>query len=317
MVNVSSSGDPEVLEQSKSAGTLLPQNLELIADSQENDLIMASERGSNEVWCFKYFNTGERRALNSWFYWTMLGEVVHQAMIKDNYYAALEADNGTVYLVRGDLRPLRDTTTFTEDNFRIHFDYYGSVATGDMTYSETDNETTFTLPIPYFANEELQAFSMGNEPGRIGDITVNGTTGTLQGDWTNVDLALGYTFNMRVEFPTIYPTAKSGLSGSLQADTRGYLTLNRIKVTLGDSGYYEATLKSFGRDDRVITYESATAGTYLANTASIRDDTIVTIPVYDKNSNFNLELSSKHPSPTTLYSMEWEGNYSNLYYRSV
>ena len=317
MLNITSTADPEIVEQSKSAGTLLPQDLELITDSQENDLVMACERDSNIVWCFKYFNTGERRALNSWFYWSMLGNVVQHAVIKDNYYAALEADDGSVYLVRADLRPLRDTTTFTEDNFRIHFDYYGSVATAAMTYNESTNATTFTLPIPYFADEELQAFSMGDEPGRIGDITVDGTTGSLLGDWTNEDIALGYTFNMRVEFPTIYPTAKSGLSGTLQADTRGYLTLNRIKVTLGDSGYYEAKLKSFARDDRIITYESATAGTYLANTASIRDETTITVPVYDKNTNFNLELSSKHPSPTTLYSMEWEGNYSNLYYRSV
>lgn len=317
MLNVTSSGDPEVVEQSKAAGTLLPQDLELIADSQENDLVLAAERNSNTVWCFKYFNTGERRALNSWFYWTMIGDVVQHALIKDNYYAALEAEDGSVYLVRADLRPQRSTTTFTEDNFRIHFDYYGSVLEASMTYDEDDNETTFTLPIPYFEGEELQAFSMGDAPGRIGDITVDGTTATLTGDWTDEPLALGYTFNMNVEFPTIYPTAKSGLTGALQADTRGYLTLNRIKVTLGDSGYYEATLKSFGRDDRVITYESATAGTYLADSASIRDETRLTVPVYDKNTNFNLELSSKHPSPTTLYSMEWEGTYSNLYYRSV
>ena len=184
-----------------------------------------------------------------------------------------------------------------------------------MTYDEPNNQTTFTLPIPYFANEELQAFSMGNEPGRIGDITVNGTTGSLQGDWTGTDIALGYTFDMRVEFPTLYPTKTSGTT--TQSDTRAYLTLNRIKITLGDSGYYEAKLKCFGRSDRVIQYESSTAGTYLANTASIREETTLTVPVYDKNTNFILELSSKHPSPTTVYSLEWEGNYSNLYYRSV
>ena len=317
MVNVTNNADPEIIEQSKAAGTLLPQDLELLADSQENDLILACEKNSNQVWCFKYFNTGERRALNSWFYWTMLGNVVHHTLIKDNYYAALEASNGNVYLVRGDLRPQRNTTTFTENDFRIHYDYYSSVVEANMTYSLADNATTFTLPIPYFSGQELKAFSMGDEPGRIGDITVNGNTASLQGDWTDDPIALGYTFNMRVEFPTIYPTTKSGLSGTLQADARGYLTLNRIKVTLGDSGYYEAKLKSFGRDDRVITYESATAGTYLANTASIRNETTLTVPVYDKNTNFNLELSSKHPSPTTLYAMEWEGVYSNLYYRSV
>jgi len=318
MVDITVDRDPEVIEQSKSAGTLLPQNLELITDSKENDLILACERDSNTIWCYKYFNTGEKRVLSSWFYWTMIGNVVHHALIKDSYYAALEDDAGNVRLVRGDIRPLKNTTTFTDNDFRIHFDYYGSVVTADMTYTESTNRTTFTLPVPNFtADEELQAFSMGNEPGRIGDITVSGTTGSLLGDWTNTDIALGYTYDMRIEFPTIYPTSKSGLSGTLQADTRGSLVLNRIKISLGDSGYYEATLKSFGRDDRVISYEFTTAGTYAANTAGIRDKTLVVVPIYDKNINFNLEIASKHPAPATIYSMEWEGNYTPMYYRSV
>ena len=289
----------------------------MIADSKENDLILACERGSNTVWCYKYFNTGEKRVLSSWFYWTMMDTVVHHALIKDSYYAALEDDDGNVRLVRGDLRPLRNTTTFTDNDFRIHFDYYGSVAEADMTYNESTNYTTFTMPVPYFVGEDLKAFSMGDEPGRIGDITVDGTTGSLLGNWTDGPIALGYTFNMKVEFPTIYPTAKSGLSGALQADTRGYLTLNRIKLTLGDSGYYEATLKSFGKTDRTLIFENAILGKYKADTAAISDLGYKTIPVYDKNLNFNLEINSKHPSPTTLYSMEWEGNYTPMYYRSV
>jgi hypothetical protein len=319
MVDITVDRDPEVIEQSKSAGTLLPQNLELIADSKENDLIMACERNSNQVWCYKYFNTGEKRVLSSWFYWTMIGDVVHHALIKDSYYAALEDADGNVRLVRGDLRPLRNTTTFTDDDFRIHFDYYGSVAAANMTYNQSTNLTSFTLPIPYFASETLKAFSMGTEPGRIGDITVtnSGTTGNLLGDWTDDPIALGYTFNMRVEFPTIYPVSKSGLSGTIQSDTRGSLILNRIKLTFGDSGYYEAILKSFGRADRTITFESATLGTYVTNTAAILSEASRTIPVYDRNINFNLELSSDHPSPATLYSMEWEGNYTPMYYRSV
>jgi len=317
MVDVTIDRDPEVIEQSKAAGTLLPQNLELIADSQENDLIMACERGSNTVWCYKYFNTGEKRVLASWFYWTMMGTVVHHALIKDSYYAALEDADGNVRLVRGDIRPLKNTTTFTDNDFRIHFDYYGSVVESDMSYNESTNRTTFTMPIPYFEDEDLKAFSMGDEPGRIGDITVDGTTGSLLGDWTDDPIALGYTFNMRIEFPTIYPTSKSGMSGALQADTRGYLTLNRIKLTLGDSGYYEAVLKSFGRADRTLILENAILGRYKADTAAISDIGYKTIPVYDKNINFNLEINSKHPSPTTLYSMEWEGNYTPMYYRSV
>lgn len=317
MVDITVDRDPEVVEQSKSAGSLLPQNLELIANSIENDLIFACERESNEIWCYKYFNTGEKRALSSWFRWNMLGEVLYHTIIKDSYYVVLKDENGNVQLVRADIRPLRETTTLTDENFRIHFDFYGSIAAADMTYSESTNATTFTLPIPSYPNEDLKAFSLGVEAGRIGDITINGNSGSLIGDWTDSNIALGYTFNMLVEFPTIYPITKNGFSGTIQADTRGSLTLSRIKISLGDSGYYEAKLKSFGREDRIITYESATLGTYQADRIAIRSVASRTIPVYDKNTNFILELSSKHPSPTTLYSMEWEGTYSNLYYRSV
>ena len=317
IVDITVDRDPEVVELSKAAGTLLPESLELIADSAENDLIMACERDSNEVWCYKYFNTGERRVLSSWFRWTMLGNVVHHAIIKDSYYAALEQDDGEVYLVRADLRPLRGATTVSDENFRIHFDYYGSVVAGNMTYNETDNATTFTLPIPYFSEEELKAFSLGTEAGRIGDITVTGgTTGSLIGDWTDSNIALGYTFNMSIEFPTIYPV-KAGANNSVEANTRASLIISRVKLNLGDSGYYEATLKCLGRDDRTITFESATVGQYEANRVAILSGAFKTIPIYDRNINFNLEISSRHPSPTTLYSMEWEGDISNLYYRSV
>ena len=317
MVDITINSDPEVIEQSKAAGTLLPQGLELIADSQENDLVVAAARDSNEVWCYKYFNTGEKRVLSSWFRWTMIGNVIHHAIIKDSYYAALH-EGSNVYLVRADLRPLRNTTTVTEADFRVHFDYYGSVEDGDMTYNANNNETTFTLPIPDFTSDhELKAFSLGTEAGRIGDISVSGTTGTLTGDWTDTDIALGYTFNMQVNFPTIYPTSKSGMTGTIQSDTRGSLIVSRIKLSLGDTGFYEAKLKSLGRDDRVITFESAVLGTYRADSVAINDGAIRTIPVYDRNTNVRLELSSKHPSPTTIYSLEWEGDYSNRYYRSV
>lgn len=316
MVDITVNSDPEVIEQSKAAGTLLPQGLELVADSQENDLIVAAARDSNEVWCYKYFNTGEKRVLSSWFRWTMIGNVIHHAIIKDSYYVALHKGS-SVYLVRADLRPQRNTTTVTEEDFRVHFDYYGSVEDSDLTYNANTNATTFTLPVPYFSGEELKAFSLGTEAGRIGDITVSGTTGSLIGDWTDTDIALGYTFNMQVNFPIIYPTSKSGLTGTIQSDTRGSLIVSRIKLSLGDTGFYQATLKSLGRDDRVITFESATLGTYLADSVAINAGTIRTIPVYDRNTNVRLELSSKHPSPTTLFSLEWEGDYTQRYYRNV
>jgi hypothetical protein len=56
---------------------------------------------------------------------------------------------------------------------------------------------------------------------------------------------------------------------------------------------------------------------YLANSPMIAESLTRTIPCYTRNKNMDIELSSRHPSPFTLFSISWEGDYSNKYYRPV
>ena len=80
---------------------------------------------------------------------------------------------------------------------------------------------------------------------------------------------------------------------------------------------YDTTLKRIGKPDYNETFESVMADAYTANTVGIGKEQIATLPVYEKNTNLILTLKSTHPSPATLYSMNWEGNYSNRYYKRV
>lgn len=310
MADITTSGDPQVVEQSKVAGTLLPQALEFVADSQENDLVLACERDSNEVWCYKYFNTGEKRVLNSWFHWILPGPVLHHTVIYDSYYAAIVVD-GEVTLVRMDLRPLKDTTLASEDDFRIHLDLYQQPPVADY-----DAATRKTL-IEYKVSEPGTWIAYDLDTHEIQEFEDDGGEAYLRGDWSNANFVIGRNFPMKIEFPRLYVNSKDGISGQVKADTRASLIIQRLKLDLGDSGYFEAHLKCKGRPDRTITYESAFQDGYEADAIAMVDNAIRTIPVYDRNTNFNLELISEHPSPATLYSMEWEGDYTNMYYRSV
>ena len=65
------------------------------------------------------------------------------------------------------------------------------------------------------------------------------------------------------------------------------------------------------------TYESIDWDTYLANTLSVVDEHIHTIPVYERNTNVTIHLQSTHPSPATLNSMTWEGDYNPKFYQRV
>ena len=56
---------------------------------------------------------------------------------------------------------------------------------------------------------------------------------------------------------------------------------------------------------------------YKANELPIVDDYTQTIPLYERNTNLNIQIKSTHPAPATLHSMNWEGDYNSRYYRRV
>jgi len=90
--------------------------------------------------------------------------------------------------------------------------------------------------------------------------------------------------------------------------------LHRIKLNLGNVGQYEFKLKRKGKTDYVQTYESTIMDAYKASTAALLVEKEETIPVYERNTSVDLILLSTHPSPATVRSLSWEGDYTNKYY---
>ena len=91
-----------------------------------------------------------------------------------------------------------------------------------------------------------------------------------------------------------------------------------MNFNFGDVGVIDVTLKRKGRADYTSTIESKEwNSTATTDAQAISDGYIHTIPVYERNTNLNVHIKSNHPSPATLNSMNWEGDYSNKYYRRV
>ena len=222
--------------------------------------------------------------------------------------------------------------TIVEDaTYRVHLDNSKSFAHTNLTYVADGHYTKFDHTAADFnSSRQLYAVavSTGSDKdfnGLLAPVTTfddNGTTKVkIPGNWTTSDsnkafnVVLGYDFDMEVEFPTIYVGRREG--ESYRSDIQASLVLQRTKFSLGPSGVYKVTLKRIGKPDYSETYESIKADTYTANTAGIDGEQIVNIPIYEKNTNLTLLLNSQHPSPATLYSMNWEGNYSDRYYKRV
>ena len=263
----------------------------------------------------------------AWFTWELQGNVQYHCVLDDSVYAVIREGSKDV-LQRFDIQTESDSRTVTDDFdtadteddiiYRVHLDNSTVIASGSLSYSTTTKKTSFTKPNGFNSSTKQLAVyihTTGNEVGRYSTAAVNGSNIEVDGDWTGQALVVGYLFDMEVEFPTIHVTRQQG--ESYRSDTRGSLVLHRVKLSLGNAGLYETLLERQGKNDYTEVYEPVYANLYNANQVAIQSESIRTVPVYDRNTNTVLTLKSTHPSPATLQSMTWEGDYTDKFYRRV
>ena len=125
----------------------------------------------------------------------------------------------------------------------------------------------------------------------------------------------GEDYELKVELPTFY--VKKAEQQAFRADTTASLTLHRMHLNTGASNYYTVTMKRHGKDDYVVDYEQSIQDAYLSDAQPISYDREETVPIYDRNTYVNITLTSTYNGPFTLYSLRWEGDYNNRYYKLV
>ena len=318
MANIRRDGDPQVIEQSKIISKLFPDDVTMIAESTESQMILFASENKNEVWGYKFYTQGEKRIQSAWFRWELPGTISFHCMMDDTYYAILK--NGSTYSMQAfDIKKATDTLVVGSPplDYLIHLDTKTEISSGALTYNPATNKTTMTKPTGYDNSGQLAIFckTAGDNVGRFTKVTVNGSNLEWDGEWTGLDIILGYLYEMEVELPTIYIQQASG--EIVKSETRGSLIVHRLNFSFGAVGLIDVTLKRKGRDDYNKSYESIDWDSYLANTVSISEEFIHTIPVYDRNINLSVHLKSTHPSPATLNSMTWEGDYNPKFYKRV
>jgi len=419
MANVNARDEPTVAEQSKVIGKLFPSNITLATSSTENDLMLFGidstlHTASNEVWGYKWFESGQKRVQNAWFRWTLPNNVVYHIILDDVYYCVL--NTGSTYTFeKFDIKLSDDTLLIGDEPLvnRVHLDTKKTIATGDITYDTQEDISTFALGDGYYSTRTLTAYCITDSDSRgksydiptthldktfaasavdtsaetitiashtlitgnpvtyqegasavagltdntvyyvikvddntiklatsrtnakagtainltsqgSGTHTIEVPTVTLPGNWktslkdgvsVNTDLIIGYEYEFEVELPKLYVTRAEG--DKIRSETRGSLVIHRMNFDFGDVGVIDVTLKRRGRDDYTYTVESLEWDNVLSSTPAIATGYMHTIPVYDRNVNLNVLIKSNHPSPATIHSMNWEGDYSPRYYQRV
>ena len=317
MAGVAREGEPQVINQSAVVPKLFANDLTTISNSRENAVMFFSEDNNNTLYGYRYFDQIAERKLASWFKWTFTGNIQYHCIQDDSLYVVVR-NNNKDQLLKLSIKLDSNSSTITTDSYRVHLDHLMSVTTGGTTYNSTTNKTTFPKPTGIENTAQLAAYDVdtGAQLGRYSLITQNGSNLEIVGDWSGQTFLIGYLFTMQVDFPTIYFTKVS--NSKWVTDTRSNLIVHRVKIGFGPVGMFETTLKRLGKPDYTETVELVPADQYDANNPSVQNDqTLQTIPVYERNINAALTLKSTHPAPATLKNMTWEGVYNDKFYNRV
>ena len=321
MANVQREGEPTVLEQSKLVSKKLPIDLTLPTTSKENSLLLLGAKNYNEVWGFRYYSDGEKRVQSAWFRWSTSGHLIHHVILDDVYYLIIKNTVGGTdeYILESiDVKKQDDTKIIGTENYPIHLDRHTQMsALSSGSYSATTKKTTFARPTGFASTAQLAVYNhnSGNDIGRYALATANGSNLEVDGNWTGTTFMLGYLFDYLVEIPTIYVTQAVG--GKSRSDTRSSLVVHRLHFAFGELGNIDTTIQRKGRVDYTANFSAAEIDSIAANELPIVEDYIQTIPIYERNTNLTIQIKSTHPSPATLHSMNWEGDYNPRYYRRV
>jgi hypothetical protein len=310
--NIASVGEPDIANQTTVVPKLIPQDIDLLTNSRENGLILFGKVDSDTVIAYKYLNIGNERLQSSWFKWKLINPLRYHFVVGDQYYFL--DDQGylqSINLVQASTDPSIDQDGV---NYLLHLDNYVALSGG--SYNATTRKTTFSNVAwaGYSTSNGSLALTSSTAGKNFTKPTINGTTLTADGDWSG-NIFAGYLYDYQVDFPRFYVSQNKG--EYTVGDTNSSLVVHRIKVSFGRIGLYTSTLTRVGKTAFTDEYESTPADYIEATDAPFLSEDIRTIPVYEKNMNFDFSIKSTHPAPATIRSLSFEGDYSPMFYRAV
>ena len=326
MSNVLRQGEPDVVDQSKVISRLLDKDISIVSESRENSVVFFSKKGTSQIFGFRYFTSGDKRLLQSWFTWEVAGSIQYHCMLDDALFVVTR-NNNKDQIVKHSLKLddnghfVTDTkdTVDTDDDvvYRVHLDHASSITAAANTYNTVTVKTTVPKPNGYESTKQLVAYDTdaGNDLGRYAMVTVNGSNLEIPGDWSNNTFVIGYLYELDVQIPTLYLNRQVG--DKYRSDAKSSLIVHRIKFSFGPLGVYTTTLTRVGKPDYTETKELGLAGKVSANRLPIVEEVIETVPCYERNTNLQVNVTSSHPSPATLISLAWEGDFTNRFYKRV
>jgi len=316
-------GKVQVAELTRIIPSYLPSDLaELKATSSASTFGLRSRRDPNTLYLFRFFNSGSERQMAAWFKWTLPGDIDVFEFEHDRLFVVYTTATGNKVL--GHVNLLTDSpggALFYDNKFiDLRLDCYTYNPTtvyhagSDMTRICFKDATEDSTLQPCLVSLDPL------EPGVVQYLTQQYDAAAavgqkyyieIEGDQTSKRFALGYQYLSSAVLPAFYVTQND------RKDTLNVPRVNRLSIDSYDSGPFEVTVSSLGRDPFTVNVSQIPANLYPANTLPVLRNAQNKIPIMAKGTEVEVNLQASSPFPSALTSIVWEGTYNNKGIRSI
>ena len=325
--------NPIVVDTSRVVSEWIPDTVTDLVASPANSFIALYGSTKPDIYLYRTYSDGQQDLMQSWFRWSLPGNVQTLHVDSDILYGVTEQGNQYT-LVSASLNQTPDETIIVNSDgqkMNPHMDLYATASS--VSYDDTTdpvnpfskcyipfNNVTSLSPVLVIGSA---ASDLTNPTFVESGFTITPTVATDGGgtyykvpnkNLTSVasKVIVGFKYTYDLTLPKTY--FKLDQAGTV-SDYTASLSIARMKFFTGLTGEVAFKLSRLGTTEYTDVTSVPDANYYLANDVPLDDQSVVTVPIHAKNDSFTLRVYSDTPFPVSLNSMMWEGYYSPRFYR--
>ncbi len=328
---------PIVVDISKAVLEWLPDTVDTLSTSPQNSVVMLVDRDTSYMYLYRFYNNGQEDLFQAWTKWQLPGTIQAADILNDDITVISQhEDEYTLGTIRLDELPSGNVVSTSSS-------YTGNVpldmatrpvkphaSVDAVVYDETNDITK--IYVPYTPIDDKDAVMLLTVP--TADDGTDAELDSDQGYWAKAieriepstnyryfevkgkftdyadGIVVGYGYDLEVTLPKFY-FQRQGAG----ADYTATLIIGKVRLSVGRTGAIRFKLKPTGSNEWKDVQHTIEAGVYQGDTNPVVNEQIFTLPIHQRNTNFELKVTSDFPYPVSLVSMMWEGNYSPRFYR--
>ena len=329
---------PIVVDISKVVLEWIPDTIDNLTVSPQNSVIMLIDRDTSYLYLYRYYNNGEKDLFQAWTKWELPGTIQTAKILNDSVIVVSQhEDEYTIGSITLDEIPSGDVVATANG---INGNSCLDMATRPVSpnpgtvnavvYDSTNDLTKIYVPFTPFAQQNAMMLltvpladdgtdaEIDADAGYYATAYERTESGTnyryfeVKGNFTDYadGIVVGYPYDFEATLPRFYFRRDQNTT-----DFTAALTVSRAKFSVGRTGAVTFKLKATGSNEWRNVQHTADADYYSADSNPVKSERQFIVPIHQRNTNFELKVTSDFPYPVSLVSMMWEGNYTPRFYR--